>query len=311
MGGSSHLPTHFEMIRSSDFAEGASLTLNAPAKVNLFLEVTAKRADGYHDIDTVMMAITLFDQVKLVRAAELTLTCSDPALSRGPDNLAYRAAEELRSTAGIQVGAEIHLTKQIPMQAGLAGGSSDAATTLLGLNRLWNLNFNHEKLTEVAAKIGSDVAFFLKGATARCQGRGEIVKPVRFVRPLYFVIVCPQEGLSTADVYRRVQVPSPPRSADAICQALASGDLEAIGRELFNRLEEPAMSLSPMIREIKEVVARFNPIGCLMSGSGSSLFALCAKAEEAQRLAQQLRTALPGDPTPRVFVVQTCSDAVS
>ncbi|MFL5329933.1 MAG: 4-(cytidine 5'-diphospho)-2-C-methyl-D-erythritol kinase [Gemmataceae bacterium] len=284
---------------------GASVTLLAPAKVNLFLEVLARRADGYHQIETVMVAVSLFDQVDLVPATELRLSCSDPAIPSGPENLAFRAALALKRAANVSAGAHIHLTKNIPAQAGLAGGSSDAATTLVGLNRLWNLNLSQDRLSEIAAEIGSDVAFFLFPPAARCTGRGEKVEPIPVSNPLHLVLVCPVEGLSTADVYRRVAVPASVRSSDAICAALQAGDAQAIGQELFNRLQEPAEALSATVKRLRMALSDIAPKGCLMSGSGSSLFALCDSEAAAQKLAQRLRVELTGDPAPRVFVVRT------
>jgi 4-diphosphocytidyl-2-C-methyl-D-erythritol kinase len=162
------------------------------------------------------------------------------------------------------------------------------------------------RLKQIAAEIGSDVAFFLSHRAARCTGRGEIVEHVPSAKPLHFVIVCPKEGLTTAKVYGGVKVPPAPRSADAICSALATGDVDAIGHELFNRLLEPAEALCPAVRELRTILTRLRPVGVLMSGSGSSLFALCRDADDAREFAQRLRAELSSDPAPRVFVVSTC-----
>src|SRR5438874_4139070 len=153
----------------------ATLILRAPAKVNLFLEVVGKRADGFHAVNTLMVAVSLVDTLEFASADDglLDLTCSDPALSVGPENLVVRAANVLRRHTGSRAGAAICLTKRIPMQAGLGGGSSDAAATLVGLNRLWGLNLGADVLTTLAASLGSDVAFFLDGPAAWCTGRGE------------------------------------------------------------------------------------------------------------------------------------------
>jgi 4-diphosphocytidyl-2-C-methyl-D-erythritol kinase len=195
------------MLRAR-FADGgaAALTLRAPAKVNLFLEVTAKRADGFHAVNTLMVAVSQVDTLEFALLANgvIDLTCSDPALSTGPENLVRRAAELLRHRTGCQSGATIRLTKRIPMQAGLGGGSSDAATTLVGLNRLWGLGLGVDELATQAASLGSDVAFFFRPPAAWCTGRGEEVSPRTIGRRLHFVLVCPPFGLATADVYRWV-----------------------------------------------------------------------------------------------------------
>src|SRR5438132_11639998 len=158
----------------------AALALQAPAKVNLFLEVLGKRPDGYHDLETLMVAVDVTDTLEFWpdESGALTLTCDAPGLTTGPDNLVLRAADRLKRHANYPGGAAIHLAKSIPMQAGLAGGSSDAATSLKGLNRLWNLGLPDAELARLAAEIGSDVAFFFAPGAAWCTGRGEKVEPM-------------------------------------------------------------------------------------------------------------------------------------
>lgn len=292
------------MPDTTDRIRGA-FALHAPAKVNLYLEVLARRPDGYHAIESLMVAVSLFDTLEFMPSAALTLNCTQPDLTTGPDNLVFKAANVLRQRTGCRHGATIKLTKRIPMQAGLAGGSSDAATTLIGLNRLWNLRLSRKQLKLIAAEIGSDVAFFLDSPAAWCSGRGEIVEPVKLGRCLHLVLVCPQVGLSTADVYRHVNVPTQPQSGTAIQSAAQTGDIAVLGRALFNRLQEPAEKLCPLVKEIRDRLVAQAPFGCLMSGSGTTVFALCAGPRSAARLAQLIRQDI--HPTPRVFVVRSCS----
>src|SRR5262249_22987411 len=155
--------------------------IRAPAKVNLFLEVLAKRPDGYHEIATLLVSITLFDTLEFKEEAsgKILLQCDHPELGTGPENLICKAAELLRKHCKVASGARIRLKKRIPLAAGLAGGSSDAAATLAGLNELWQLGLSTTELAELGAKIGSDVAFFFAGGAAWCTGRGEIVTPVK------------------------------------------------------------------------------------------------------------------------------------
>jgi len=194
----------------------------APAKLNLFLEIIAKRPDGYHDLESLMVAIDLFDTLEIQTRTDstLALTCDPPSLSTGPDNLVYKAAVALRARAGrTQLGATIHLTKRVPMQAGLGGGSSDAAAALVGLNEIWKLGLTREELVAIAATIGSDVAFFLTPdmSAAWCTGRGEVVAPEEPpARGFHFVLVCPPVGLGTAGVYKRLTVPPEPNSGAAL-----------------------------------------------------------------------------------------------
>src|SRR5689334_10702080 len=157
------------------------LTVRAPAKVNLFLEVLRRRPDGYHDLATLMVAVGLYDTLELRDdpGGSVSLRCDHPQLSTGPDNLVVRAAELVRQTAGVTKGVAIRLWKRIPLAAGLAGGSSDAAATLAGLNRLWQLGWDRARLAELGARLGSDVAFFFSAPAAWCTGRGEVVEPLK------------------------------------------------------------------------------------------------------------------------------------
>ena len=170
--------------------QAGALEIRAPAKVNLFLEVLAKRPDGYHDIETLMVAVNIFDTLKFREdsSGDIRLACNRPELSTGPDNLVVRAAALLKRQTGCEKGARIRLVKRIPLAAGLAGGSSDAAVTLIGLNRLWKLQLSPKQLMSLATELGSDVAFFFSTPAAWCTGRGERVTRLRLGKPLWFVL---------------------------------------------------------------------------------------------------------------------------
>lgn len=281
----------------------------APAKVNLFLEILGKRADGYHEIATLMVAIRLFDTLILVDdpAGDCRLACDRPDLSTGPDNLILRAAALLREHTGCRRGAAIRLVKRIPLAAGLAGGSTDAAGTLAGLNALWGLGLAPNELAELAGRLGSDVPFFLGGPAAWCTGRGEIIRRLDVGAPLYLVLLCPQQGLSTADVYKGVTVPSEPKKGDPICQALVAGQVEEMGRLVFNRLQESAQQLCPELAGHLDRLRELNPAGTLMSGSGSTLFALCRDFRQALTVARHLRAQEGAAEHPRIFLVRSCT----
>jgi 4-diphosphocytidyl-2-C-methyl-D-erythritol kinase len=280
----------------------------APAKVNLFLEVLARRPDGYHELATLMVAVSLYDtlEFKDEPGGAVRLACDQPSLSAGPDNLVCRAAEVLRRRAGLRQGAAIRLVKRIPLAAGLAGGSSDAAATLAGLNALWRLGWGREKLAELGAELGSDVPFFFATPAAWCTGRGERVEPVALERALDFVLVCPPVGLSTAQVFRAVTVPSPPRTSEAVRHAAAAGDVEELGRLLHNRLQAPAAGLCPAVSDAHARLAALAPAGVLMSGSGSTVFALCRGPGEARRLRRALDPATDDGTGTRVHIVRSC-----
>jgi 4-diphosphocytidyl-2-C-methyl-D-erythritol kinase len=272
---------------------GDGVEILAPAKLNLFLEVLGKRPDGFHDIESLMVTVDLHDTLTFSDdpSGQITLVCDDPSLPTGPTNLVVKAAERLKEATGSTRGARIDLKKVIPAQAGLAGGSSDAAATLVGLNQLWNLGASGETLDRVAATIGSDVAFFRHGPCAVCRGRGEIVEPWPIFEPLHFVLICPPVGVSTADVYRNLVPPARPRSVGEILEALEAGDLGSLGRSLFNRLQPVAESLEPSLGAIRgalTMLAGPSLDGSLMSGSGSAYFGLASDRGAAEDAARRL-----------------------
>lgn len=298
-------------MRLASCAQG--VVARAPAKVNLFLEVLGKRPDGYHDIATLMLAVRLYDTLvfKEEPSGQLLLECTQlgrdkPELSTGPDNLVLRAAVLLKTRHGVTRGAAIRLVKRIPLAAGLAGGSTDAAATLAGLNRMWNLGLTNAELANLGAELGSDVAFFLKAPAAWCTGRGEIVRPLKLARPIDLVLMCPEFGMATAEVYRNVTAPAKPQTGEPICGALAQGDVEEMGRLLFNRLQPAAERLAPAIATYHHRLEQLRPAGQLMSGSGSSLFALCRDRQEAERIASELRHGMDRDSF-SVYQVRSCS----
>ncbi len=225
----------------------SSLVVHTPAKLNLFLEVLNKRPDGFHELETVMVMLGIYDTLRFTPLPKTTsksnsstiqfrLFWANPqipgppdgeytqSVPSGPDNLVVRAAELLRTHAGYEGGAQIELWKRIPPEAGMAGGSSDAAATLAGLNRLWKLNLPIEELQKLAARLGSDVPFFLSPSrSALCRGRGEIIEPLHLPLGLYFVVVKPQSGLSTPAVFREWRPTGQSRSAKPLIEALRRG----------------------------------------------------------------------------------------
>jgi 4-diphosphocytidyl-2-C-methyl-D-erythritol kinase len=285
------------------------LVVAAPAKLNLFLEVRGKRPDGYHDLETLMVAVDLYDTLELAATADgrITLECDPPGLPTGPENLVYKAADALRRRANRpDLGAAVRLVKRIPAQAGLAGGSSDAAAAIAWLNRLWGLDLPDADLAAVAADVGSDVAFFLGGPSAWCTGRGEVVTPEPSAAQFDFVVVVPPVGLATADVYRHLTVPPQPVDGGPARAAFRAGNAAALGRFLSNRLQPPAFGLAPAVEVVYRRLAAQAPAGCLMSGSGSAVFALARGPADALRIAEGVRAATPaGEPPSSVLVVRS------
>jgi 4-diphosphocytidyl-2-C-methyl-D-erythritol kinase len=276
------------------------VAVRAPAKLNLFFEIQAKRGDGYHEVETLMVPISLFDTLWAVRRLDgaIRLNCrwASPRVAKicGPlpseaDNLATRAVVLLRERAGADGGIEIELIKRIPSAAGLGGGSSDAAAALLAANSLWELNWSRAQLAELAAELGSDVPFFLGSGAAICRGRGERVESLGPLGAFHFVVVCPPEGLATAAVYARSRVPDHKRSASDLLRALASGRRRATGERVFNRLEESARPLSPWVERLSQAFSQQGCLAAQMSGSGSAYFGICPSARNARRVAHRLQ----------------------
>jgi 4-diphosphocytidyl-2-C-methyl-D-erythritol kinase len=286
-------------------------TRHAPAKLNLFLDVLDRRADGYHELETLMVPVDLYDSLTIspfaatsgrsdciqltVRGAEATADI--PTDSR---NLVVRALELLRERSGCELGAKVELVKRIPSAAGLGGGSSDAATALELSNQVWGIGWSQSKLAELAAELGSDVPFFLNHAAAVCRGRGEDVQSLGAMAPLDVVIVKPPTALGTAEVYRALdQMPPRTRTFDAqmgtgsvaeLATNLRRGTLNQIHRLMTNRLEAAAAMLSPWVGRLRSIFAEFDCLAHQLTGSGSAYFGICRSAQHARRLATILST---------------------
>jgi 4-diphosphocytidyl-2-C-methyl-D-erythritol kinase len=299
---------------------GPTLVVHTPAKLNLFLEILGKRTDGYHELETLMVTVGQYDTLRfteenfserpsssaawrsdstdanspVIRLAcrwAGSAHCSPGPLPTGADNLVVRAAQLLRDVTGTRRGVDIELTKRIPLAAGLAGGSSDCAATLMALNRLWELGLSDRRLLELAAQLGSDVAFFLmKTPAAVCRGRGELIEPLARPMRLHFVITKPASGLSTAAVFRQCRAAAEPRSVRPLIEALYAGRLSLAASRLHNALQPPAEELNADVIRLRRLFDRLPFIGHQMSGSGTSYFGICSQREQAESLAAQVRS---------------------
>ena len=293
-----------------------SLTMLAPAKLNLFLRVVRRRSDGFHDLETVMTAINIFDTLRFeaCESSEISLRVvmassrnsnSSPTefIPKDSKNLVVRAASLLKEYAGASMGARITLIKRIPSAAGMGGGSSDAAATLAGLNRFWNLNRDRAELLELAAQLGSDIGFFLGGSsTAVCRGRGELVEPLRLPTCLHFVIARPATGLSTPEVFKHCRPDDRQRSVDEFVQALRCPGRHHMVRLLLNDLQSPAEALNGEVRDLKAQFSTLPVLGHQMSGSGTSYFGVCASLRHARTIASRLSAS----GVPWVHVARSC-----
>nr|WP_216366518.1 4-(cytidine 5'-diphospho)-2-C-methyl-D-erythritol kinase [Geobacillus sp. BMUD] len=269
------------------------MSIKAPAKINLSLDVLYKRPDGYHEVKMVMTTIDLADRIELVALPEedaIRIVSQNRFVPDDCRNLAYQAAKLLKETFSIRQGVAISITKHIPVAAGLAGGSSDAAATLRGLNKLWQLGLTMDELAELGAKIGSDVAFCVYGGTALATGRGEIITPIASPPPCWVVLAKPPIGVSTAEVYRNLELErvSHP-DVDAMVSAIERQDYAAICRLVGNVLEEVTLKKYPEVAHIKEQMKRFGADAVLMSGSGPTVFGLIEHDSRMQRVYNGLR----------------------
>ncbi|MBC7853654.1 MAG: 4-(cytidine 5'-diphospho)-2-C-methyl-D-erythritol kinase [Pirellulaceae bacterium] len=273
--------------------------IQAPAKINLFLEVLARRPDGYHEIETLMSPIGLYDSLsfRATDSPKIRLECGWAAgltkhalgdLPPPAENIVTKAASLLQQRSGCGRGAEIRLVKRIPSAAGLGGASSDAAAVLVAANIAWELNWSRERLAELAAELGSDIPFFLGRGSAVCRGRGERIEPIKTIR-LHVVVVRPPVGLSTPQVYQGCRPASTPASVRKLQSGLRQGNWNVVKSALVNRLEEPAAQLTSWIGRLRKEFENAGSIAQQMSGSGSSYFGICESARHARSVAGRLR----------------------
>lgn len=298
------------------YSKSGSLTVHAPAKLNLFLSIDQKRSDGFHDITTLMLSVGLYDtlvfteepssevELRVIAANSLQPQAvqAPHTIPTGEDNLVVRAIRLLQEKSGKQRGVRVQLTKRIPSEAGLGGGSSDAAATLFAVNQLWQLGFSLPELRDLAAELGSDIPFFLTESTsAICRGRGEIIEPVTLPHCLHFVVARPGTGLSTADVYRQCRVGNhPEQQVEQLVRNLASGQFHSLSRLIANDLQAPAETLNSDVLILKDYFSRQSVLGHMMSGSGTAYFGICHNRAQASQIATRLRSTVKG----QVFVVQ-------
>lgn len=291
-------------VRSS----AALVEISAPAKLNLYLEVLQQRADGYHEVESLMVPVGLVDTLlfRPMQNGRIHLACDAVGLPGGTgelptssENLVCRALEALRTRAGSRLGAEVRLVKRIPIGAGMGGGSSDAAAALVAGNVGWGLGLSWAELHELAAGLGSDVPFFLCGGPAVCRGRGERVEPVAGLGRLHFVVCMPPASLSTREVYGACVPAGRPGAFSGLLVALRHGNLALAGRLLHNRLEEAAARLSAWVARLRREFAHLDVLGACLTGSGTAYFGLCRSAWHARRVGALLQQRVAG----RVYAV--------
>ena len=278
-----------------------AVQVRAPGKINLALRVGAPRPDGYHPLATVFQAVSLYEDVVATRADGISLEIH----GRGEDlpvdatNLAVRAAALLCETSGTRAGAHLSLTKQVPVAGGMAGGSADAAATLLACDQLWGTGLSRDELAELASELGADVPFALTGMSAMGTGRGDLITPVMSRGTYHWVLAVQDEGLSTPEVFREHDRLQPldlddapaPRLDDAVLAALLSGDPIQLSRQLGNDLQEAALELRPELGDVLAAADRAGALAALVSGSGPTVAALALDHAHAVSVAGVMRAA--------------------
>ncbi|MBE6718027.1 MAG: 4-(cytidine 5'-diphospho)-2-C-methyl-D-erythritol kinase [Ruminococcaceae bacterium] len=270
-----------------------SITVNAYAKINLFLEVCEKRPDSYHDIDSVMHSVSLCDVVSISKNDELILTNS-AGLPNDENNIAYKSAKLFFDFSGIKSGAKIHIQKNIPISAGLAGGSTNAAAVLMGLNSIYNTNIDIDTLCELGAKIGADVPFCIMRGCYVTKGIGNIFTPCPALPDCYIVISKSGEGVSTPFAYKeidnlRLNQKYNFRKSDEVVDALKKGDLEEIKNCIFNAFESVVCPIRPKVNEQKDILNSFSAVCSMMSGSGPSVFGIFKTKDDAEKALKSLK----------------------
>jgi 4-diphosphocytidyl-2-C-methyl-D-erythritol kinase len=270
----------------------------SPCKVNLLLNILGKREDGFHELETVMQPVAVFDRLTFARTGQgIELTCNHPGLPTDAGNLVHRAAARFLETAGIPDGVRIHLEKTIPLAAGLGGGSGNAAVTLLGLNELFGGPLNLGQLGQIAAALGSDIPFFLQDQPALATGRGERIQPLTAfpaLRGTTLILVHPGFGIPTAWAYQqlacfRKALNGQPGRAQRLVTLLQESDIRAAGSEFYNSLEAPALNKYPILALFQEFLREQGAAAALMSGSGSTTFAVVRDRGVAEEIARKFR----------------------
>ncbi|MEM8778939.1 MAG: 4-(cytidine 5'-diphospho)-2-C-methyl-D-erythritol kinase [Cyanobacteria bacterium P01_G01_bin.49] len=291
-----------------------SYTLIAPGKINLYLEIIGDRPDGYHELVMILQSIDLADRLEIrsLGTQEIRLHCNHPLVPLNETNLAYRAAqlmmEEFPQAYANYGGVDITLDKKIPIAAGLAGGSTDGAAVLVGLNLLWELGLTIPKLQNLGEKLGSDIPFCISGGTAIATGKGETLDAIQDLDNLWIVLAKYQNvSVSTPWAYqtykqefedtytkdlKNIQSRSSQIHSGPLVKAISHQNLEQIGKLLHNDLEKVVLSQYPQVAQLREILQQAGGVGTMMSGSGPTIFTLCNSKQEAEKIKQKARQAI-------------------
>ena len=268
------------------------IELKAYGKINLGLDVIRKRPDGYHDLDMIMQMVDVYDDIVITKnkTGKIEVKTDTAVLSNGKDNLAYMAAKMLMDEFKIKDGVNIYINKRIPIAGGMAGGSSDCATTLMGINQLFELGLSKEELMERGVKLGADVPYCVLGGTAIARGLGEVLTPLPAPVDCHVIIAKPPVSVSTAYVYGHIKPLEITKRPDieAMAQSIKDGDLKKMASLIYNVMEDVTVVEYPIISEIKQVMLDNGALNSIMSGSGPTVFGLFDDKEKAQQCVKTL-----------------------
>jgi len=269
------------------------LELRAYAKINLALDVLSKREDGYHEIRTIMQTVDLYDIINIEKIEEdsIIVTTSSENIPTDNKNHAYIAASLLKERFDVKQGVRIHIEKNIPVSAGLAGGSTDAAAVLKGLNEIFELNLSEQQLMEIGREIGADVPFCLVGGTALCEGIGEKVIKLKSAPQMNILIAKPEVYVSTQAVYEALDLSKVKKrpNIEAMISAIEEGNVKEIAKNLCNVLEMVTVNQYPVINRVKDIMRNNNALGTVMTGSGPAVFGIFSNKYDALKAAERLK----------------------
>jgi 4-diphosphocytidyl-2-C-methyl-D-erythritol kinase len=251
------------------------LTIESYGKINLALDVLYKRPDNYHEIKSVMQQISLKDKLIFTEINDgIVIESDNKELPLDSSNLIYKAWEKMKSISGINRGIKVKIEKNIPIAAGLAGGSSNGAATLKALNRLWDLNYTKEELMKIGLSLGADVPFCILGGTAKAEGIGEILTPIESFKDKYILLGNPGVGISSAYAYGKISVNPNRYDIDGLIKCMGNDDLSCVAKKMKNKMEDAIIKEHPIIQEIKKIMIENGALNAIMSGSGPTVFGL-------------------------------------
>lgn len=267
------------------------MELKAFAKINLSIDVCGVREDGYHEVRMIMQSIGLYDVLEFnARENDIKIYCTNPLVPNDRRNIVYKVLELIKKTYEISGGMEVNIDKRIPVAAGLAGGSADAAAAILSANKLWNIGMDYEKMVSIGKQVGADIPFCLEGGTALAEGIGEKITKLPPVKGIYIVLAKPPIYVSTREVYKNLKldeiVEHP--DIDMMIKAIRENNIRYVANNMVNVLETVTIKKYPVIDEIKRIMVEFGSMGSIMSGSGPSVFGIFETKEDAEKCYNRL-----------------------